>query len=187
VKGGVRYPIHGGPHALGVFNAITAAWNPNPGPSAGYTDIVHGSSFVMAAHFVDPDTNGGCGVDADAIVTYSQSEDVTRPWFANQTRMYGEHEWNPMYFCEAELAADPDLVTTRVRSDDADGSAIARAAAAATGGTGAGAADADTDRSPARGPLPLTGAPVAVPVALAAWLLATGLHLRTRATATRRR
>lgn len=89
-------------------------WNGSPGPDAGYSDIVHGSSFVMVAHFVDPAGNGGCGVDSDAIVTYSQSEDVTRPFYANQTRMYGDKQWNPMYFCEAELLADPGLVVTRL-------------------------------------------------------------------------
>ena len=99
-----------------MFNAISAVWNGTAGPRAGYSDIVHGSSFVMAAHFVDPATNGGCGVDADAIVTYSQSEDATRPFFADQTRMYGEKEWNPMYFCEEELAADPGLAIRRVSS-----------------------------------------------------------------------
>ncbi len=114
VKDGEALPVHGGPGGAGVFNAISARWNGSAGPRAGYSDIVHGSSFVMAAHFVDPATNGGCGVDADAIVTYSQSEDETSPHFADQTRMYSEKRWNPMYFCEPELAADPGLVVTRV-------------------------------------------------------------------------
>jgi hypothetical protein len=116
VKDGEQIPVHGGPGGHGVFNAIAAAWNGAPGPSAGYSDIVHGSSFVMAAHFVDPAENDGCPVDADAIVTYSQSEDVTRPFHANQTRLYAEKQWNPMYFCEDELAADPGLVVTHLRS-----------------------------------------------------------------------
>ncbi len=114
VKDGEAIPVHGGPGGAGVFNAISARWNGTAGPRAGYSDIVHGSSFVMAAHFVDPATNGGCPVDADAIVTYSQSEDVTSPHFADQTRMYSEKRWNPMYFCEAELAADPGLEVMRV-------------------------------------------------------------------------
>ena len=116
VKDGERIPVHGGPGGFGVFNAIAAAWNGAPGPNAGYSDVAHGSSFVMAAHFVDPATNHGCPVDADAIVTYSQSEDVTRPFFANQTRMYADKQWNPMYFCDDELAADPGLVVTRIQS-----------------------------------------------------------------------
>lgn len=116
VKDGEEIPVHGGPGGLGVFNAISATWNGKPGARAGYSDIVHGSSFVMAAHFVDPATNDGCGVDADAIVTYSQSEDVTRPFFADQTRMYSKKQWNPMYFCEAELAADPGLQVTRLQA-----------------------------------------------------------------------
>lgn len=121
VKGGERFPVHGGPGELGVFNAIAARWNGTAGPDAGYSDVVHGSSFVMAAHFVDPARNDGCGVDADAIVTYSQSEDETRPFFADQTRMYGEKRWNPMYFCERELAADPGLEILRISSREASG------------------------------------------------------------------
>ena len=154
VKDGERIPVHGGPGGLGVFNAIAATWNGNPGPAAGYSDIVHGSSFVMAAHFVDPATNGGCPVDADAIVTYSQSEDVTRPFYANQTRMYAEKAWNPMYFCEAELLADPGLVVTRISS-------------------GGAAADPGLDV------LPATGADAAPLLALALAVLAgAGLRLR---------
>jgi acyl-homoserine-lactone acylase len=126
VKGDTAYPVHGGPGTFGVFNAISAVWNGQPGPRAGYSDIVHGSSFVMAAHFVDPATNDGCGVDADAIVTYSQSEDETRPFFANQTAMFGEKQWNPMYFCDAELASDPGLEVVQIRSTPVGGRELAR-------------------------------------------------------------
>lgn len=114
VKDGERIPIHGGPGGDGLFNAMQGVWHGSAGPDAGYSDIVHGASFVMAAHFVDPATNDGCGVDADAIVTYSQSEDSTSPHFSDQTRMFSDKQWNPMYFCEAELRADPGLVVTHV-------------------------------------------------------------------------
>jgi hypothetical protein len=100
-----------------VFNAINVVWDGDAADgAAGYPDVPHGSSFVMAAHFVDPATNRGCGVDADAIVTYSQSEDVTRPFYKDQTRMYAEKVWNPMHFCENEIMSDPDLEVTVVRS-----------------------------------------------------------------------
>lgn len=96
VKDGERIPIHGGPGGFGVFNAISASWD----PAAGYTDIFHGSSFVMVVNFVD----GACPVDANAIVTYSQSEDVTSPHFADMTRMFSKKQWNDMPFCEDEVA-----------------------------------------------------------------------------------
>lgn len=166
VKDGEAIPVHGGPGGAGVFNAISARWNGTAGPRAGYSDIVHGSSFVMAAHFVDPATNGGCPIDADAIVTYSQSEDVTSAHFADQTRMYSEKRWNPMYFCEPELAADPGLVVTRV---------AAEAAAPAV-------PDGSAARPPAPGRLPATGGSqgtLAV-VVLAAAVLALRARLALR-------
>lgn len=118
VKDGEAIPIHGGPGGLGVFNAINVTWDGDPSDGeAGYPDVAHGSSFVMAAQFVDPATNRGCPVDADAIVTYGQSEDVTRPFFADQTRMYAAKQWNPMPFCEAELRRGPDLTVTELVGD----------------------------------------------------------------------
>jgi hypothetical protein len=54
----------------------------------------------MVVNFVD----GDCPVDANAIVTYSQSEDVTSPHFADMTRMFSNKEWNDMPFCEDEVA-----------------------------------------------------------------------------------
>ena len=105
---GTKIDIHGGPGSLGNFNAINVGWDGDPDDDgeSGYPAVNHGSSFVMVAQFVDPATNDGCGVDADAIVTYSQSEDVTSPWFNDQTQMYSVKEWNQMYFCEDEIAAN---------------------------------------------------------------------------------
>jgi len=110
MKGDERIPIHGGPGVLGVFNAINVGWN----PTAGYPDVSHGSSFIMVVNFVD----GDCPVDANAIVTYSQSEDVTSPHFADMTRMFSNKEWNDMPFCEDEVA-DATRTVLHVRSDSA--------------------------------------------------------------------
>ncbi|MDX1620911.1 MAG: penicillin acylase family protein, partial [Nitriliruptorales bacterium] len=122
-------PIHGGPGSLGVFNAINVSWDGDASDGdAGYPDVDHGSSFVMVAHFVD----GDCPVDADAIVTYSQSENPNSPWFADQTRAYSEKRWNDMPFCESEIAAATVDTTT-----------IAQAAPSGGGGSEAPAADED--------------------------------------------
>lgn len=108
---GEEIPIHGGPGSAGVFNAINVSWDGNPSDGkSGYPAVRHGSSFVMAAHFVDPATNDGCGVDADAIVTYSQSENVNSPYLNDQTKMFSNKIWNPMLFCENEITSDPDLI-----------------------------------------------------------------------------
>ncbi len=141
---GEEIPIHGGPGTLGVFNAINVNWTGD-----GWKDVKHGSSFVMAVQFTD-----GCPI-TNAIVTYSQSEDITSPWFKDQTKMFSDQEWNDMHFCEADILADPNLVVTRVT----------------TGGHEA----APTPDAPAPRPLPVTGGGAAL-----AGLALLGLRLRRR-------
>jgi len=104
-RGSERIPIHGGPGGVGVFNAINVGWT-GSGANAGYSNVPHGSSFVMAAQFTDdPD----CPVDARTILTYSQSTNPNSPYFADQTRMFSRKEWKDERFCEDEIAADPNL------------------------------------------------------------------------------
>jgi acyl-homoserine-lactone acylase len=163
---GERIPIHGGPGVLGVFNAINVSWDGDASDGeAGYPDVDHGSSFVMSVQFTDdcPDTG--------AIVTYSQSEDVTSRWFKDQTRMYSEKRWNPMHFCEDDILSDPDLEVTRVRSavQERGGSDDDRGAGGREGSGQRGGAAGDD------GPLPATGGGALALVGLA--LLAGGARL----------
>jgi len=103
-RGAERIPIHGGPGGVGVFNAINVGWDPPRGNL--YSNVPHGSSFVMAAQFTDdPD----CPVDTRTILTYSQSTNPNSPYFADQTRMFSDKEWKDEAFCEDEIAADPNL------------------------------------------------------------------------------
>ena len=106
-KDGENIPIHGGPGSDGVFNAINVTWS---APKA-YPNVTHGSSFVMVAHF-----NGTPCPDVHTITTYSQSTDPTSPWFADQTRMFSNKEWVTEPFCEAAIAADPNLTITTLTS-----------------------------------------------------------------------
>ena len=111
LRGEERIPIHGGngdPH--GQFNAIGATWSPG-GSNPGYSDIPHGSSFVMVTQFVD----GACGADDRSILTYSQSENPSSPHWADQTRMFSNKEWVDPAFCEEEVAAEPGLEVTEIR------------------------------------------------------------------------
>ena len=104
-RGSERIPIHGGPGGVGVFNAINVGWT-GSGANTGYSNVPHGSSFVMAARFTDdPD----CPVDTRTILTYSQSTNANSPYFADQTRMFSRKEWKDERFCEEEIAADPNL------------------------------------------------------------------------------
>jgi len=92
-RGEERIPIHGGPGGLGVFNAISAPF----AGRAGFPDVNHGSSFVMAAQLT-----GGCP-KLRTIVSYSQSENPASPYAADQTRMYSRKEWNDARFCTEDL------------------------------------------------------------------------------------
>ena len=94
-RGGERIPIHGGPGTLGVFNAIQATWDPD----AGYTDVVHGSSFIMAAQF----RKGRCPVRADTFVTYGESENQSSPHASDYTRAFSRKQWNREPFCQAAV------------------------------------------------------------------------------------
>jgi acyl-homoserine-lactone acylase len=94
-RGGEKIPIHGGPGTLGVFNAIQATWDPD----AGYTDVVHGSSFIMAAQF----RKGRCPVRADTFVTYGESENQSSSHASDYTRAFSRKRWNREPFCQADV------------------------------------------------------------------------------------
>lgn len=102
-RGDEQLPVHGGPGALGVFNAINVSWL---GEDA-YNNVDHGSSFVMTVSFTGDDCP-----DVGTILTYSQSTDETSPYWDDQLRLYGDKEWVDVPFCQDELAAaDPEVTT----------------------------------------------------------------------------
>ena len=95
-RGGEQIPIHGGPGDLGVFNAISAPWE----AGKGYTDVEHGSSFMMAAQFTGKKK---CPVDAGTFVTYSQSENQESEHAADYTKAFSKKKWNDAPFCNADV------------------------------------------------------------------------------------
>ena len=104
--GGQRIPIHGGPGGAGVFNVITAAWRP---AEKGFHDVIHGSSFVMAAHL----RTSGCP-QSRAIMTYSQSSNPASRYANDQSRLYSTKRWLDMLFCEGAILGDPGLQVTEL-------------------------------------------------------------------------
>jgi acyl-homoserine-lactone acylase len=95
-RGGQPIDIHGGPHSLGVFNVISAVWQPDAG---GYPNVPHGASFVMAAEF----TGKECPVRADTFVTYGQTENQDSPHASDYTRAYSRKDWNEVPFCAEDV------------------------------------------------------------------------------------
>lgn len=94
-RGGTDISLPGGPDPLGNFNVITAPWK----AGKGFTDIVHGSSFIMAAQF----TGKKCPVKAGTFVTYSESENQASKHSSDYTRAFAKKKWNPAPFCRRDL------------------------------------------------------------------------------------
>jgi hypothetical protein len=112
-RGSQKIPIHGGPgDPEGVFNAINVGWD-STAPDVGYTNVPHGSSFVMVSSFTDD----ACPNDTRTILTYSQSTDPNSPWFKDQTEMFSNKQWVDEAFCESEIAADT-IDTTTIEEQD---------------------------------------------------------------------
>ena len=95
-RGGEAISIHGGPGGLGVFNAISAPWQPDDG---GYPNIPHGGSFIMSTEF----TGKKCPVRADTFVTYGQTENQDSPHASDYTKAFSEKNWHDAPFCASDV------------------------------------------------------------------------------------
>jgi acyl-homoserine-lactone acylase len=104
-------PIHGATHDTGTFNVTTPQWD----PKKGYTEVVHGSSFVQAVHLTP-----GCP-DVRTILTYGESTNPESVHSSDQTKLYSEKGWVKVPFCPSQLEKDKSAV--RVHTADA-GSAV---------------------------------------------------------------
>ena len=47
------------------------------------------------------------GVQAEAVLTYSQSSNPESPYFSDQTRLFSRSEWVKLPFTQPEIEADP--------------------------------------------------------------------------------
>ena len=131
LKGSDVLPIHGGLQDTdGAFNkvqyredyAMTSSLMPKLpranviNPATGLTDdgylINYGGSYIMSVAYTDN------GPQAEAIMTYSQSDDMTSPWFADQTDLYGRKAWRAVPFSKA--AIDAATVSTITLEKPAD-------------------------------------------------------------------
>lgn len=107
VRGGERFPVHGGTEALGVWNKIEASWQPGAG---GYPEVAHGTSHVQAVGW----DGSGCPV-ARTLLSYGQSSNPLSAHDRDQTALYSGERWVTSRFCERDILASPDLEVVRVR------------------------------------------------------------------------
>ncbi len=124
-KDGGRIPMHGGEGAYdGIANFVNYAPNtttlePFASPERvkgsrflmkdGYL-VNRGTSFIMALEYTPQ------GPRAQAFLTYSQSGDPTSPLFHDQTKLFSEKRWRRILFTDAEINADPNLKTIKIRN-----------------------------------------------------------------------
>ncbi|MDX1383694.1 MAG: penicillin acylase family protein, partial [Thermoanaerobaculia bacterium] len=104
-RNGERIPIPGGEGWAGMWSMIIADLR----PGVGYSPIRHGNSYVQVISW-DADGN----LDPRAIVTYSQSPEPESRHYADMTRLYSQGEWVRLPFTDAEIEADPDLVSLQL-------------------------------------------------------------------------
>ena len=105
VRNGKRIPIHGGEfEPYGAFNAVTGPWV----DGKGIPEIVHGSSFIIAA-----DLRGKRCPRVSTILTYSQSENPRSKHHADQTRLFSKKRWVTDRFCPGQQRKSPGLKVKR--------------------------------------------------------------------------
>ena len=115
--GAVQYVTYHGKHITipggpgdpdGIFNAIGEGTY--PGDSLTSPD--GGSSFIQVVTWRP---GSACPVGL-TILTYSESSNPTSPHFADQTKLFSKKHWLRDRFCQSQIAADPNLQVTTVRS-----------------------------------------------------------------------
>ncbi len=95
-RNGVRIPIHGGAGRHGVFNVIYAN---EPKPGLGWTNVVHGSSWVMVVEFTED------GPVSEGVLTYSQSTNPESEHHSDQTLLYSAKGWDDLRFTDEAVEA----------------------------------------------------------------------------------
>jgi acyl-homoserine-lactone acylase len=128
-RGAVTLPVPGGDDLDGVANvtayrsfngsllprtprgpaSATGLTGGGGGGGGGYV-VNYGSSFVMAAELTR------AGPRVRALLTYGNSSDPASPVYRDQLERFAKGELRPVLLSEAEIAADPTLVTEEIES-----------------------------------------------------------------------
>ncbi|SFS24182.1 acylase [Pseudomonas sp. NFACC42-2] len=89
-------PIHGGPQALGIYNAMQTV------PRAdGKREVVSGSSYLQIVTFDDQ------GPHAQGVLAFSLSSNPASPYAKDQTQAFAQKKLRPLPFTDAQIKADP--------------------------------------------------------------------------------
>jgi acyl-homoserine-lactone acylase len=103
LRNGKKIPLPGGPgDPYGEFNAIYQ----NLGQPGSVP--VLGSSYIQDVTW----TSGDCYPEAAMLLTYSQSDNPTSPYYADQTELFSRSQWVTAYFSPAQVHAHAVSTTT---------------------------------------------------------------------------
>lgn len=89
-------PIHGGPGALGVYNAIFSV----PG-AGGKREVVSGTSYLQVVSFDEH------GPQAQGLLAPSESTNPESAHRRDQTQAFSNKQWAVLPFTEQQIEADP--------------------------------------------------------------------------------
>jgi len=90
-----QIPVHGGSSGF-MWSVITS----NFVEGEGYTDIVHGNSYIQAVTWDETECP-----DAYAVLTYSQSTNPASDHYSDWTELFSGKAWNDMPYCAADIEA----------------------------------------------------------------------------------
>ncbi len=97
-------PIHGGPQALGIYNAMQTV------PRAdGKREVVSGSSYLQIVTFDDN------GPQAQGLLAFSLSSDPASRHAKDQTQAFSAKKLSPLPFTDAQIKADPQYQQLQIK------------------------------------------------------------------------
>jgi acyl-homoserine-lactone acylase len=77
--------------------------------SASETGPTDGSGYMHVVQF-----DGDACPSAATLLSYSQSSEPSSPHYTDQTRLLAKKQWVTERFCEADIAASPELEIVQV-------------------------------------------------------------------------
>jgi acyl-homoserine-lactone acylase len=119
-RGGQRVGLHGGVALDGTANVVSyrvlnatlepqtprgTVVNAQTGLTTDGYVVNYGTSFLMAMRYTDS------GLEARAVLTYSQSGNPASPHANDQLPLFASKEWRNILFTEADISRDPNLET----------------------------------------------------------------------------
>lgn len=104
--GGQPIPIHGGPAALGVYNAMQTVAGKD-----GKREVVSGTSYLQVVTFDEQ------GPKAKGLLAFSESSNPQSIHSRDQTEAFSKKQWADLPFTEQQIKADPAYQVQDIREE----------------------------------------------------------------------